>query len=401
MALKQEQSENAGLRDQRAAIEWVRDNIANFGGDPERITIFGQSSGGLAIGMQTMAYGGSQPVPFQQGIFESQALEPGITGNFTYHQMDLLAAALNCTAPLDSNETVMCLRDASFDAFLKASIDTYSSDITANIGDSWLPVVDGDFLPSAPSTLVAEHRMANVTTMGGWADDDVGFFTDRTIQTENDTYQFFASYLPDINMTSLRALLALYPISDFEANPAANLSTHFYRSSRIFRDVLMTCMPIWYAENLHQMGNGIYLYDQNATILDPALSSLGYPGLGSVHTSEFAYVFANFSNLNDSGLPVDPSPADYVLQKQESRSWSTFAATGQPFLANRDTLKGWDLAFANSKRYNETDIYVIGGPSPGFSALGGPRSMPAVANQKLKKRCDFLNSPDIINQLRF
>lgn len=45
-ALRSEGSENAGLRDQRLAIEWVRDNIEHFGGDPEKITIFGQSSGG-------------------------------------------------------------------------------------------------------------------------------------------------------------------------------------------------------------------------------------------------------------------------------------------------------------------------------------------------------------------
>ncbi len=55
-ALLAEGSTNAGIRDQRAALEWVHDNIAAFGGDPERITIHGQSSGGLAVGMQIMAY---------------------------------------------------------------------------------------------------------------------------------------------------------------------------------------------------------------------------------------------------------------------------------------------------------------------------------------------------------
>ena len=67
-SLKEEGSENAGLRDQRLAIEWVRDNIEIFGGDPENITIFGQSSGGLAIGMHILAYGGTKPLPFQKKI---------------------------------------------------------------------------------------------------------------------------------------------------------------------------------------------------------------------------------------------------------------------------------------------------------------------------------------------
>jgi carboxylesterase type B len=52
----EEGSTNAGLRDQRAGLEWVKANIAAFGGDPDKITIHGQSSGGLAVGMQIMAY---------------------------------------------------------------------------------------------------------------------------------------------------------------------------------------------------------------------------------------------------------------------------------------------------------------------------------------------------------
>jgi len=56
-ALTAEGSANAGLRDQRLALEWVNDNIAAFGGDPSHVTIHGQSSGGLAVGMQILAYG--------------------------------------------------------------------------------------------------------------------------------------------------------------------------------------------------------------------------------------------------------------------------------------------------------------------------------------------------------
>ena len=110
-SLKEEGSMNAGLRDQRAAIEWVRTNIAAFGGDPERITIAGQSSGGLAIGMQIMAYGGEKPLPFHRGIAQSQSLEPGITGTFAKDAMIALVDYVGCnTTDVDAPETIECLR---------------------------------------------------------------------------------------------------------------------------------------------------------------------------------------------------------------------------------------------------------------------------------------------------
>ena len=110
-ALLGEGSANAGVRDQRLAIEWVYENIAAFGGDPERITIHGQSSGGLAVGIQIMAYGASRPYPFQQAICQSQALEPGITGNFTLHSTYRVWLQTRCTnISFDSAASLKCLR---------------------------------------------------------------------------------------------------------------------------------------------------------------------------------------------------------------------------------------------------------------------------------------------------
>jgi carboxylesterase type B len=187
--LKGEGSENAGLRDQRLAIEWVRDNISAFGGDPDRITIFGQSSGGLAVGMQILAYGGTKPFPFQQGVAESQSLEPGITANFTVNAMTVLANYVGCNVTdLHSPETVACLREKDTDTLLQASIATYAGDIGHNIGDIWLPAVDGDFLPAAPSKLIAEGRLGKVNFITGWTQDDLNFYTNTSITTANDTY---------------------------------------------------------------------------------------------------------------------------------------------------------------------------------------------------------------------
>lgn len=349
--------------------------------------------------MQTLAYGGDVPVPFQQGICESQALEPGITGNFTLVQMQLLVDATGCNdTDINSNDTIACLRALDTDTFAQASFDTYVADIPHNIGDSWLPVVDGDFLPAAPSELLVQGRFANVTTMILWAEDDVEFYTPPDISTPEDTYNFVASYLPAMTNQSIEDMLALYPSSDFQDNPAANHTREFYRSARLFRDVIMTCQPIYYGETLAKAGNIVYLADQNETMLAPILASLGSPGLGPVHTSEFAYTMGNLSHYNVSGYPFNPTAEDYRLQMEESRSWSTFASVGQPSLYARKTLQGFEPAFTVP---NETAIFVIGGGDEGLSTFDGPNSRPGIAAQKLRSRCGFINSPSIIPQLQY
>lgn len=398
-ALTEQRSANAGLRDQRLALEWVRDNIGYFGGDCERITIFGQSSGGLAVGLQVMAYGASRPTPFHQAMCESQALEPGITGNFTDLAMQRLVNAVGCnTTGLRSQSTIACLKNLTMEQLLDAQTKTHHSDAAANLGDEWLPAVDDDFLPAAPSKLIQEGRFASVTALIGWCEDDTTLFVPTSIQTANDTHRFISNYASGMTRQSIETLLSLYPVSDFEAMPSANKSAHFFRSARIVRDILMVCQPIHYAQAISRTGRAVYLYDQNQTILTPLEDALGDPGLGVIHTSELAYVFGNLSHYNITDLPYHPSALDFGLKNRESRAWSTFASLGHPTLAGSSTLQGWTPAFLHP---NEIDIFVIGGPYEGLSAEDGPMSLPQMEAQKLRERCTFINSPDIIEQLQY
>ncbi|RFU81351.1 para-nitrobenzyl esterase [Trichoderma arundinaceum] len=396
-ALKAEGSENAGLRDQRLAIEWVRETIVHFGGNPDKITIFGQSSGGLAVGAHILSYGGKKPVPFQQAICESQALEPGITSDFTINAMKAVVDYIGCDkSDLHSPDTIFCLRDHDMNSLLNASLTTYRSDL--NVGDIWLPVVDGDFLPDAPSHLIIHRQFAkHITVMMGWCHDDLTLFTDTNISTSNDTRSFITSYVPTLSSGNVDTLLSLYPVTDFPAGK--ELSSEFYRSARIFRDILMTCQPLYFAEGLAQAKNTVYLYEWNQTVLEPILEFLGHPaGMGPIHTSEFAYIFGNLSHYNTDGFPFNPSPSDYELKVRGSRSWSTFASTGKPGLPNYKTFQGFTPAY---ERQGQVKVFVAGGPNEGLSYIDGPQAHPALASEKLRERCGFLNSAGVIEELKY
>ncbi|KAJ2987405.1 hypothetical protein NUW58_g4526 [Xylaria curta] len=406
-ALKAERSENAGLRDQRLALEWVREHIDQFGGNRDKITIFGQSSGGLAVGMQirsdssgAVAYGASKPVPFQQAIGQSQINEPGITGYFTAEAMKSVVSAVGCNASsLHSDKTVSCLRSFDTQTLLNASIETYVADVAHNVGDIWLPVVDGDFLPAAPSRLIKEGRFANITTTIGWCDNDLTAFIDTTISTDKHAHDFIQAYIPAMTSANVDKLLSLYPISEFIANTRANLSSQFYRTAQAVRDILMVCQPLFYAENLARRGNNVYLFDWNQTISDQVIEALTQEtGYGVIHTSDLEYVFGNLSLYDNGEYPFHATPADYALASRGSRSWSTFASTGKPSLKGHHTFAGFTPAFS---RTGEISVFIAGGPHEGLSAIDGPRSKAALKVQRLRERCAFINSDEVIEQMRY
>jgi carboxylesterase type B len=355
---------------------------------------------GLAVGMQIMAFGASKPLPFQQAICQSQALEPGITGNFTIDAMQSAVDHAGCIRDtLHSNATIDCLRKLDMDTLLNASVVTYQSDAAHNIGDIWLPVVDGDFLPASPSQLIQEGRFGNVTTMMGWCEDDLNIIVGPGVRTANDSFDYLSSYAPGVTDANIDKLLLLYPASDFADNAAANLTGEFYRTSRIIRDIVMVCEPFLYGEHLSRVGNDVFLYDWNQTVLERSLASeLGLLGLGVIHTSDLAYVFGDLSLYNATGLPYELSSEDFSLADRGSRSWSTFVGTGKPSLGGHDTFVGFEPAFASGENIF---VFIAGGPSEGLSAVTGPKAKPSLELQQLRDRCGFINSPEIIQQLNF
>jgi carboxylesterase type B len=114
--------QNVALLDQRMAVEWVHRNIAGFGGDPDRITIFGQSAGGASVDYYSYAW---KAKPLVAGLISHSGTAlsfvpntPSQTASYFYH----VAETLDCgNADSDSNEVVKCLRKKSWEEVVRAT----------------------------------------------------------------------------------------------------------------------------------------------------------------------------------------------------------------------------------------------------------------------------------------
>ncbi len=131
-------TQNAGLLDQRKAIEWVRDNIDGFGGDPKQITIFGQSAGGSAVDQYAYSY---QDDPIVAGIISHSGTALSYVANspeYSQKRFLELASGLGCT----SGDAVACMRSKDWQDIEKAVPKLKPAPTTALYSPVFQPTVD-------------------------------------------------------------------------------------------------------------------------------------------------------------------------------------------------------------------------------------------------------------------
>jgi len=284
---------NQGLLDQQAALRWVQANIQAFGGNPKRVTIFGESAGSEDVCLHMVS-------PGSRGMFRRVISE---SGGCTTHlptaargaaNAEALAAAVGCGGSADE---LACLRQVSADTLL------------ANLGSGdFGPVVDGGFLPDQPRTLFDAKQFAKVPyLLGSNSDEGTLFFLGVPPVTTEPEYQ---AALQARYGSRASQVEAIYPAASF-ASPQAALV-------RAFGDDILVCPTYDTARRAAAGGAPTYLYNFSRVIPIPILQALG---LGAFHGSEIVYVF---------GSITPPMPEDATIALAMRGYWSRFAKGGSP-----------------------------------------------------------------------
>lgn len=165
---------NAGLHDQRFALKWIQEHIHKFGGDPDRVTVFGESAGGGSIMHQITAYGRHDgPTPFQQAILQSPGFLPYVSNQ---QQEQTLKSFLS----LLGVDTIEEARQQPFSAILQANAQQIGASPYGQY--TYGPTVDGDFVPALPGLLLLHGQYPkDLNIMVGHNADEVSIVQHQVV----------------------------------------------------------------------------------------------------------------------------------------------------------------------------------------------------------------------------
>ncbi len=292
-------SGNYGLLDQIAGLKWVKKNIEAFGGDPDNVTIDGQSAGSMSVNCLVAS-------PVAKGLFNKAIAESG--------SMFILNPLIT-TGNLEGAEQQGVKLAAEVHASSLKDLRNVSAADLMKFRGQYSPIIDGYVLPKPVSEIFAEGKQNDVPLLTGWNADEGFVFSFK--KKEAFIQQIKEQYGADAN-----TFLKYY---------TANTDEEAARSQvKLSRDMIFAISGYkWIGMQSSQKKSPVYVYNFDRKL--PATAD--YVKYGAFHTGEVAYVMDNLKFLHRPW-----QPADFQLAKLMSSYWVNFITRGNP---NGKGLPAW------------------------------------------------------------
>lgn len=347
-----EGSSNAGLLDQRLALRWISENIASFGGDPSRVTIWGESAGAQSIGYHLFSYGGRNDNLYRAAIMESGSPMGTQVQDLAYYTVPFenLTRTVNCYTASDQ---LACLRNLSSAALF-----------AGHVSQTWNPLIDGDFLQAYPfSQQLQQNGIDNsfnkIPLLIGANSDEGTSFGIKGLNTSTDVFNNLLAYRSlAITPPTANQLLDLYPAFDWQNEPPfhvhSNLTFPQYglqwrRDCAIAGDIVIIAGRRKMCEIYTEASQNVYSYRFDTPLWNASITT------GAQH---FVNVVFSFQNISGA---LGPLP-----QFQSYKDLST--SIGEAYVRFVNSLDPNPQAATNSNGTNSTTMlpywpkYDVGAP---------------------------------------